>query len=185
MMQMKQKMSQLLVVDLQDKVLAPIPNNHQIIETTVKLIKAAKTLDVPITVSEHYPKTFGHTVRSLRETLGDGAPTVEKLYFSCVKDEALRHHFEENRDMGRGQVVMAGIETHVCIGQTALDLLADGYEVFLVADATGSRSQASTDLAIDRLRQAGVIVVHSEMVLFEWLEKAGTADFKALLPLLK
>jgi nicotinamidase-related amidase len=185
MMQMKQKMSQLLVVDLQDKVLSPIPNSQQIIETTVKLIKAAKALDVPITVSEHYPKTFGHTVKALRDLIGKDVPVIEKVYFSCAKDEALRHQFEENRDVGRGQVVMAGIETHVCIGQTALDLIADGYEVFLVGDATGSRSAVSTALGIDRLRQSGVFIVHSEMVLFEWLEKAGTADFKALLPLLK
>lgn len=185
MMQMKQKMSQLLVVDLQDKVLDPIQDKHEIIETTSRLITAAKALDVPITVSEHYPKGLGHTVKPLRAVLGKDVPVFEKLHFSCVKDEALRHRFEDNRDMARGQVVIAGIETHVCVGQTALDLVVEGYEVFLAGDATGSRSALSRDLAIARLRQAGVFIVHSEMVLFEWLEKAGTPDFKHLLPLLK
>jgi nicotinamidase-related amidase len=185
MMQMKQKMSQLLVVDLQDKVLDPIQDKHEIIETTSRLITAAKALDIPITVSEHYRKGLGHTVKPLRAVLGTDVPVFEKLHFSCVKDEALRHRFEDNRDVGRGQVVIAGIETHVCVGQTSLDLIVEGFEVFLVGDATGSRSPLSRDLAFARLRQAGAFIVHSEMVLFEWLEKAGTPDFKALLPLLK
>jgi nicotinamidase-related amidase len=185
MMQMKQKMSQLLVVDLQDKVLDPLKDKRDIIETTSRLIKAAKALDIPITVSEHYPKGLGHTVKPIRSIIGADVPVLDKLYFSCVKDEALRHQFEEHRDVGRGQVVMAGIEAHVCIAQTALDLLVDGYEVFVVGDATGARTAQMRDMAFARLRQAGVVIAHSEMVLFEWLEKAGTDDFKALLPLLK
>lgn len=109
MMQMKQKMSQLLVVDLQDKVLDPLQDKHEIIQTTSRLIRAAKALNVPITVSEHYPKGLGHTVEPLRAVLGADAPVFEKLhFFSCVKDEALRHRLEDNRDVGRGQVVKVG-----------------------------------------------------------------------------
>ena len=185
MMHIRQKMSQLLIVDIQDKVFAPIPDSHEIIEKTVRLIKAATHFGVPITVSEHYPKGIGSTVELIRRALGHGAATIEKLHFSCLKNETLRLHFEEHRDIGRGQMVIAGIETHVCVLQTGLDLIADGYEVFLVADATGSRSPMSRELAMRRLRQAGAVIVDSEMVIFEWLEKAGTADFKALLPLIK
>ena len=185
MMHLNRKMSQLLIIDIQDKVFAPIPNGAQIIDRTIKLIEAATLLEIPITVSEHYPKGIGATIAPIRRALGDDVPTFEKLHFSCLKDEALRLRFEENRDLGRGQIVIAGLETHVCVGQTALNLITEGYEVFLAADATGARSDLSRELAFARLRQAGAIIVDSEMVIFEWLEKAGTAEFKSMLPLLK
>ena len=87
--------------------------------------------------------------------------------------------------MGRGQAVVAGIEAHVCVAQTALDLILDGYEVFVVADAVASRTPQSRMLALERLRQAGASIVDSEMVLFEWLEMAGTPEFRDLHPLIK
>lgn len=154
-------------------------------ENAARLIKAATLLRVPVTVTEHCPKALGHTVARVRRELGDGATVLEKTHFSCLQDRALHAHFDESRDTGRGQVVIAGMEAHVCVAQTALDMIADGYELFIVADAVGSRTLVRRDLAIARLRQAGAHIVESEMVMFEWLEKAGTADFKALLPLIK
>jgi len=185
MMRMQRKMSQLLIVDIQDKVLDPIPNKQDIVDGVARLVGAAKVLDVPITVSEHYPKGLGPTVEAVRTAIGDGGSFFEKLEFSGLMNEALRRHLEDHRYHGRGQIVVAGIETHVCVGQTALDLIADGYEVFVAADAVGSRAETSRTLALRRLERCGAFIVDSEMVLFEWLGAAGTPEFSALLPLIR
>lgn len=185
MIRIQRKMSQLLIVDIQDKFLAPIPNKQQIVEMSARLIRAAKRLDVPVTVSEQYAKGMGHTVEPLRALLGNDATFFDKIHFSCLKHDEMRFHLEEQRDTGRGQIIVAGIETHICVGQTALDLIADGYEVFVVADAVGSRMQMSWELGLRRLEKAGAFIVDSEMVLFEWLGKAGTAEFKELQELIK
>jgi nicotinamidase-related amidase len=178
-------MSQLLIVDIQDKVFGPIPGKEKILQKTLELIQAAKVLEIPITVSEHYPNGLGQTVAPLRAALGEDAVICEKLHFSGAKDEKLRHRFEDLRDTGRGQVIVAGIEAHVCVMQTALNLIAEGFELFIAADAVGSRKAQSCELALARIRQAGAVIVDSEMVIFEWAEKAGTAEFKSLLSLLK
>lgn len=185
MIRIRRKMSQLLIVDIQDKVLAPIPNKQKLVEMAARLIQSAKLLKVPITVSEQYPKGLGSTVEPVKTVLGSDAAFFDKIHFSCLKHDALNQHLEEQRDMGRGQMIIAGIETHVCVGQTALDLIADGYEVFVVADAVGSRNETSRDLGLRRLERSGAFIVDSEMVLFEWLEKAGTPEFKALQQLIK
>jgi len=185
MMLMKHKMSQLLIVDIQDKVLNPVQGKDEIVRKTSHLIEAAKTLNVPITVSEQYPQGLGPTTHTLKSRLGNNATTFDKTHFSCLKHRPLRHHLEDHRDQGRGQMIIAGIEAHVCVGQTALDLIAEGYEVFVVADAVGSRSDVSRKLGLRRLERAGAFVVDSEMVLFEWLEKSGTEEFKALQSLIK
>ena len=110
---------------------------------------------------------------------------VDKLEFSCLRSEPLRERLHELRRQGRPQVVIGGIEAHVCVLQTAIDLEAQGFEAFVVADAIGSRSKVNRKLAMNRLMNAGVDVVDSEMVLFEWLERAGTPEFKDIQALIK
>lgn len=185
MMRMQRDKSQLLIVDLQEKVAPPVHNIAAVIAVCERLVQIARRLDVPITVSEHYPKGLGCTVEPLRSSIGPNAELFEKITFSCVRDGALHQRFESLHDHGRGQVILAGIEAHVCVGQTALDLIAEGYEVYLVADGTSSRSLESRSLALARILQAGGHIVDSEMVMFEWLEQAGTPEFKELLDLLK
>jgi nicotinamidase-related amidase len=185
MMRMQRERSQLLIVDLQEKVAPPVHNIDQVIAVCGRLVHIAQRLGVPITLSEHYPKGLGPTVAALTSNLGPDAAVLEKITFSCVKDPALHARFDSFRDHGRGQVIVAGIEAHVCVGQTALDLIAEGYEVYLVADGTSSRTPESRDLSLQRVRQAGAYVVDSEMVLFELLERAGTPEFRDLLALLK
>ena len=185
MIRMQQNMSQLLIIDIQDKVLAPIPNKQQILSNAARLIQAAKLLGVPVTVSEQYPKGLGPTVETLRSLLGNEAAVFDKVHFSCLKNDALRQHLEEHRDVGRGQIIVTGIEAHVCVGQSVLDMIADGYEVFVAADAVGSRAQTSLELALRRLERTNAFIVDSEMVMFEWLEKAGTPEFKTLQSLIK
>jgi hypothetical protein len=156
-----------------------------LVETSASLVKFARRLGVPITVSEHYPKGLGPTVDGLRRELGAGAAILPKQHFSWLGDEPLCQRLEDIRDTGRGQAVLAGIEAHVCVAQTALDLIVEGFEVFIVADAVASRTEDSRALSLQRLRHAGAYIVDSEMVMFEWLEVASTPEFKDLLPLIK
>ncbi len=185
MLRMNRKMSQLILIDIQDKVMAPIGDNARLTEVLARLVKFARRLNVPITVTEHYPEGLGPTVEGLAREFAADTPILRKRHFSCLADTALRQHLEDLRDFGRGQAVVAGVETHVCVAQTALDLIVDGYQVFIVADAVASRAPESRDIALQRLRQAGASIVDSEMVMFEWLEMSGTPEFRDLLPLIK
>jgi nicotinamidase-related amidase len=182
---MQRDLSQLLIVDLQEKVAPPVHNIASVVAVCGRLVHIATRLRVPITVSEHYPKGLGPTVAALAGDLGPDAVVLPKITFSCMRDPALHQRFDGLRDQGRGQVVIAGIEAHVCVGQTALDLIAEGYQVYLVADGVSSRAPASADLMLQRVRQAGGWIVDGEMVMFEWLEQAGTPEFKDLIDLLK
>jgi nicotinamidase-related amidase len=177
--------SQLLIVDVQDKLLEAMSAKTRLVERGVRLVQAAKALVIPITVSEQYPKGLGHTVEAVRWSLPNSASVMEKIEFSCAKNEAIREHLHELRRQGRSQVVIAGIESHVCVAQTALDLEGQGFDTFVVADAVSSRSKTSKKLALARLLRAGVDIVDSEMVIFEWLGQAGTPEFKELQALVK
>ena len=148
-------------------------------------MRAARTLNIPITLSEQYPQGLGPTVDPIRDAFANAGVVVDKVEFSCLRSEQLRERLHELRRQGRPQVVIGGIEAHVCVLQTALDPESQGFEAFVVADAIGSRSKVSRRLAISRLLKAGADVVDSEMVLFEWLERAGTPEFKELQALIK
>ncbi len=177
--------SQLLIVDVQDKLLKAISGKDRVVERCVRLVRAARALGVPITLSEQYPQGLGPTADPIRDAFANAGVMVDKVEFSCLRSEQLRERLHELRRQGRPQVVIGGIEAHVCVLQTAIDLESQGFEVFVVADAIGSRSKVSRRLAISRLLKAGADVVDSEMVLFEWLERAGTPAFKELQALIK
>lgn len=176
--------SQLLIVDVQAKLL-PAMSDQRAIERCIRLVRAAKALAVPITFSEQYPQGLGHTVEPLLEALENEGEVIEKVEFSCLANGVLRGRLQELRRHGRSQVVIGGMESHVCVLQTAIDLAHHGFEAFVVVDAVSSRDEASRRAALARLLKAGVEVVNSEMVVFEWLGKAGTAEFRELLTLVK
>jgi isochorismate hydrolase len=176
--------AQLLIVDVQEKLLPAVRDSERVAASCLRLVKVAKRLGVPMTVSEQNPKGIGPTVALLINEIGNDVPVFSKLHFSCFRNEALRARIQALRTKGRNQIVLAGIEAHVCVTQTALDLSATGLQVFVVADAVSSRSKRACDLALDRLRTTGAVIVESEMVFFEWLNHAGTAEFKDLLPLI-
>jgi hypothetical protein len=139
-----------------------------------RLIDAAKLLDIPVSATEQYPKGLGHTVESLTDGLGT---PVEKLRFSSVPS------FDWMSDVthgGRHQIVVAGMETHVCITQTALDLVARGFDVHVPADAVSARKTLDHDTALRRLQAEGCTMTTWESVLFEWCETAEAAEFKAI-----
>jgi nicotinamidase-related amidase len=172
----------LLIVDVQERLLPAMVEPERVVSRNSILLKAAETLNIPVTVSEQYPKGLGRTVPEL--AIGTAA-VFEKLSFSCWRDAAMKAHFIKLHDGGRPLVIVAGIEAHVCVLQSCIDLHNAGFGVFAVADAMSSRKPSSADLAFHRMRAAGVRVVNTEMVVFELLEKAGTAEFKALSALIK
>ena len=173
---------QLLIVDMQEKVLPPIPVREQLIANCRKLIDGAKLFGVPVAATEQYAKGLGPTVPELRSLLSDVA-IPDKVRFSAV--EALGWGFAAERTDDRFKVVVAGIEAHVCVMQTVLDLLAHGYQVYVAADAIGSRAKADWKFALRRMSGSGAVITTTEAILFEWCEAAGSPEFKKLSKWLK
>jgi nicotinamidase-related amidase len=174
--------SSLLLIDIQQRLLPAMADADQVVARSKILLAAAKELALPVTVSEQYPKGLGHTVASLASNY---ATVMEKLSFSCWRDAAMKQHFIKLHESGRPQVIVAGIEAHVCVLQTCIDMANAGFAVFAVADAMSSRKIDAATLAFGRMQSAGVQVVNTEMVVFELLERAGTAQFKSLSALIK
>lgn len=173
--------SLLLVVDIQAKLAPAIFAADDVTANAVRLLRASAQLGVPAFVSEQYVRGLGPSLEAIREAAGH-ATFFEKTHFSCAAEPGV---LDLLRAAGRRQVILGGTETHVCVLQTAVGLLEAGFQVYLVADAASSRTPASRDAAIERLRALGAQIVTSEMVLFEWLHKAGTDEFRSLLPLIK
>lgn len=180
-MLISRKDSLLLVVDIQEKLAPAIFEADEITRNSVRLLDGARLLGVPAFVSEHYVKGLGHSLPAIRAAAVD-ATIFEKIHFSCAAEPGI---LELLRSTGKKQVILTGSETHVCVLQSALGLLAAGFSVFMVADAASSRTPANRQLAFDRLRSAGGQVVSTEMVLFEWLGCGGTDEFRTVLPLIK
>jgi nicotinamidase-related amidase len=173
--------AQLLVIDIQEKLFPLIHENQRVAAKSALMIKAARALDVPVTVSEQYVKGLGPTIAPLAEAIA-GLPRCEKLAFSFCGEPPCRARIES---AGRPQVLLVGIETHVCVQQTALDLLRDGMVPVVLADAVGSRTALDYHVALERMRSAGVIVTTTESAIFELLGASGTEPFKKILPLVK
>jgi len=167
--------SRLLIVDMQEKFRTVIPDFEHLVTGCQKLILAAGILSIPVTATEQYPRGLGATVPELADLVMD---RQEKLRFSCA--ECLSWVTNGRCMDGRQQVVLAGIETHICLLQTAFDLLAAGFDVYAVADVTGSRRSTDREFALRRLSDAGVRLITSEMALFEWCEVAGNEQFKQI-----
>jgi nicotinamidase-related amidase len=170
----------LLVVDVQERLLPAIHEGEPLLETTRRMVRAAGVLGVPVVLTEQYPAGLGKTCATLRECLPDVEP-VEKTRFSACVVGVLN----KLATLGRPHVIVAGIETHVCVQQTVLDLLRLGYLPYLCADAVGSRRPLDRDVAIERMRRAGAVMTTTESVIFELLGEAGTELFKSVLKIVK
>ena len=157
-------------------------DGNSVVARTKILQAAAQQLGLPVTISEQYPKGLGHTVPELAS---NEAKVFEKLSFSCWRDDAMRGHLTELHETGRPQVMVAGIEAHVCVLQTAVDLAQAGFATYVVEDAVSSRQKQSLDLALARMSAVGVQVINTEMAVFELLGKAGSPAFKALSALIR
>ena len=175
-------LSQFVMIDVQSRLASVMPTDALL--TVVKncgiLAQAANMLDVPMVLTEQYPQGLGHTVPELSALIPDVHP-IEKIVFSCAAEP--RFNRQLTRD--RSQIILAGMETHICIVQTALDLIAAGKQVFVVEDAVISRNPANKTNAISRMREAGCIITNTESVVFEWLGAASGDAFKAVSKLIR
>ena len=173
--------SAVLIVDLQERLAPAISNIGELLARVELLLRVATSLGVPLAFTEQNSAGLGATVPAIR-ALAPAAPVIAKMHFKATIEPGLEAWVGQT---GARQLVIAGTETHVCVLQTTLGLIERGYETFLVADAAGSRRESDRMLAIERLRTEGCRIVSSEMVVFEWLKKAATEEFRSLLPLIK
>ena len=165
--------STLLIVDMQQKLVPAIEDHQRIVQSCVWLAQLATLCGVPALASEHYAKGLGPTVEPIRAALPANA-YLQKVHFSCVAADC----FDNRPELNRKQLVIAGIEAHVCVLQPAIDWRRAGHEVFVVADAVGARSVQDKALGLERMRDCGVAIVSREMVGFEWVKQAATPLFK-------
>jgi nicotinamidase-related amidase len=173
--------SQLLIIDIQAKLLPHIADHAGVLAQAVRMIRAAQVLDLPVTISEQYPKGLGASVPEIAEAAGHLTPIEKETFSFCANPPGRDHILKLNRP----QVLLIGIEAHVCVQQTALDLLAMQMRPVVLADAVSSRRTFDRDIAFDRMRAAGVVVTTVESAIYELLVRSGTDQFKRMLPIVK
>jgi nicotinamidase-related amidase len=171
----------LAIVDLQERLLPAMRDSDRVLQRTLLAAQAAQLLAVPILITEQYRKGLGPTLPALAGVIQSFKP-LEKLDFSAWRAPGFH---EALRSTGRTQVILAGIECHVCVLQTCLDLLTADFQVFVLSDAVSSRTDENARLGLERMRDSGAVIASTEMVIFEMLQKAGTPEFKAVLGLVK
>lgn len=169
----------LLVVDMQERLLPSIRQGATVTWNVRRLLDGAQILGLAVAATEQYPKGLGPTVPVLAERLGE---IPAKLTFSCGECGGI---FRRLAAAGRPKVLVVGIETHVCVQQTVLDLLADGFRVYVAVDAVGSRFENDSRTALRRMESAGATLTTTEAALFEWCEVAGTPEFKQISQLVR
>lgn len=164
----------LLVIDIQSRLAPAIDKGSAVINNSCWLIEIARELGIPIRATEQYPQGIGESVPPIKDRL-EASEILQKMHFSALKEPGIKQQLD---DLDRKQVVIVGTEAHVCVFQTAVNLLEAGYQVYLVEEAVGSRKARDKELALKRLKQMGAQIVCREMVAFEWLEKSGTDTFR-------
>ncbi|MGB9667595.1 MAG: isochorismatase family protein [Thermosulfidibacteraceae bacterium] len=177
----------LSVIDIQEKFRKVIYNIEEIIENTKKLIKLSEILKMPIVVTEQYPEGLGRTLQEILDFLPKENVyyPIEKLTFSCMKDDKFTDVTTMLRKEGYNSVIICGIEAHVCVYQTAIDMKEAGFEIHMAYDATGSRKEINHRLIMENLLKSGIDVKPTETIIFDLLNKAKTPEFNAMLPYIK
>lgn len=170
-----------LMIDIQEKLMPAIENSEQVGAESERLLRAADVMNVPLVITEQYPKGLGSTLASLR-TLASRAPVFSKTGFSCYEADGFE---QELVKLNRKSVVLFGVETHICVLSTAMELRREGYQVVVVGDACGSRKAKNHEMASAALLAADIAVLPTETVVYQLLERSGTPEFKALLPYFK
>jgi nicotinamidase-related amidase len=163
----------LVVIDVQEAFRKAVPGFEQVVRACATLARGAEALDVPVVVTEQYPKGLGRTAPELAEALPEGTNPIEKVCFSASEADGF--------DLaGRDQALVCGIEAHVCVNQTVLDLLARDVEVHVARDAVDSRFEQNKEIALGKLERAGAVITSVETALFELVGRAGTDEFKRM-----
>ena len=171
----------LLVIDLQDPLLKVIHESNRVLENSVKLIEAAKIFSMPIMVTLQYAQKLGGCTQSIADALPNDSK-LDKMTFSCCGGDCFNETLQAT---GRKQVLICGIETHVCVNQTAHDLLAMGYSVQIARDAVSSRTADNWNTGIEKMRDSGCVITSTETAIFELTRDASAPEFKKILPLVK
>jgi nicotinamidase-related amidase len=170
-----------VVVDIQEKLLPHIENNDKITKNSLTLIKGLRVLGIPVIATQQYTKGLGNTIDSISEAVGNFS-YIEKTSFSCYREPSF---IKVLNRLGKRNVILLGVETHVCVMQTALDLHANNFNPVIITDATGSRKAEDKKVAIWRMRDEGCTMATTESILFELCLKAGTDEFKEISKLVK
>lgn len=173
----------LIVVDIQEKLLPPIFNKEAMVRNSQLLIRLAKILSIPALVTTQYSKGLGSTVPEIASLLAD-LRSIDKMEFGCFGSEEFRSSLKKLPG-NRNTVLLCGMEAHICVTQTALGALNDGYLVHVASDAVGSRSESNWKIGLDRMRAAGAVISSTEMMMYELLRCSGTPQFKELLQYVK
>ncbi|MDP3531929.1 MAG: hydrolase [Alphaproteobacteria bacterium] len=171
--------SLLLVVDIQEKLFPLQAEKELVLNGTKFLIDVAQILSVPILMSEQYPKGLGKTIPEINAY---NLKSFEKMCFSCAEDESIADHLKNTK---RSQIVITGMEAHICVLQTAFGLQMQGFQVFVVEDAISSRQISDKKAALKRMTHCSIQIVTKEMVCYEWLQKSGTDAFKEINNMIK
>ena len=177
-MKLDRERAALIVVDVQEAFRGAVPGFAAIASATAALVEGAKAMAIPIVITEQYPKGLGDTVPEVAEHLPAEIEPIDKVRFSAAEAEG----FDLS---GRQQALICGIETHVCVNQTALDLLERGVEVHVASDAVGSRTEDNRQLGLHRMERAGAVLTSVETALFELLRGSDAAEFKQVQALVK
>ncbi len=169
----------LIIIDVQEKLSSAIPEKiiSRLRKNTDILLNSANQLNVPVIATAQYPKGLGPIEVFISDRLKDSSKYFEKTRFSCLGADNLPEHLDK---LGKKQIILTGIEAHICVLQSAIELLTEGYDVFVVTDAIASRKSTSYEISLQRLNQAGCKLSNTESVLFEWLRDASHSEFKAL-----
>lgn len=173
--------SVLAVIDIQGKLAQAMDNKHDLFENAQKIIRGMQVLEIPIVVTEQIPEKLGSTIPEIAQYLTD-VKTISKESFSCWKNQSF---MKELMTLNRKQILLIGIETHVCVYQTAMDLVTVGYEVQVVADAVSSRTLRNRRIGLQKMREGGAGITSTEMVLFELLKTAADPKAKEIFQLVK
>ena len=171
-----------LMIDIQEKLLPVISGKDEIINNATKLMKAAEVLGIPMIYTEQYPKGIGSTVGALLESLPAAAARFEKNTFSCCDENGFD---EKLGELNRQLIIAFGIESHICVLSTVIDLLSQGRKVIVAADASGSRNPNNHNLAMEEARACGASILPTESIIYHMIGRSGTPEFKTLLPLFK
>jgi len=173
----------LVVVDIQEKLLPPIWENERLVRNSQLLIRLAGILKIPALVTTQYARGLGNTVAQIASLLPDSAP-IDKLMFSCFGSDAFCSSMKRLPGQ-RTTVLLCGMEAHICVAQTALAALREGYVVHVASDAASSRTEWNWRVGLERMRAAGAVISSTEMIIYELLRSSGAPAFKEMLPYLK
>jgi nicotinamidase-related amidase len=172
--------SALIAIDFQDAFLSPIRDRAKVVQRARFIIEVANLLGVPVLATEQYPERMGETISDIRSLVK--TPPIAKMCFSGCAAEGFSEQWQA---LERSQAILVGIETHICVSQTAHDFLANEIDVFVCSDGTGARPADAHEIGLQRLRSAGAVIAHTESIAYEWMREAGTDEFREMLKLVK